>query len=125
MKKFMMKKMMPMMSGTIESMEFTEKEEMMGSMMPHMMANMSTEEKMKMMQKMMPMMMADMDISQMDTMMETMMPLMMEQMKAKGISAVDMMQKMCPRCISLASSNASEEEKEILKTDVQKVFTKI
>ena len=60
MKKFMMQKMMPMMSGTIGKMEFSEKEKMMDKMMPHMMSNLSMEEKMKMMQKMMPLMMEDM-----------------------------------------------------------------
>ena len=43
MMKFMMQKMMPMMSGTMEKMDFTEKEKMMDTMMPHMMANMSFE----------------------------------------------------------------------------------
>jgi hypothetical protein len=49
MMKFMMQKMMPMMSGTIEKMDFVEKEKMMDTMMPHMMANMSFEKKMQMM----------------------------------------------------------------------------
>jgi hypothetical protein len=46
MMKFMMDRMMPMMSGTIEKMGFGEKEKMMDQMMPHMMANMTFEEKM-------------------------------------------------------------------------------
>jgi hypothetical protein len=125
MKKFMMQKMMPMMSGTIEKMEFSEKEEMMGTMMPRMMSNLSMEEKMKMMQKMMPMMMKDMDISQMENMMDTMMPTMMNQMQEKGINLFDMMRMMCPKCVSVATSQASDEDKKKLKSDMTEVFAKI
>ena len=42
--KSMMKAMMPMMSGTMERMSFSEKDGMMDEMMPHMMANLTFEE---------------------------------------------------------------------------------
>lgn len=125
MKKFMMRRMMPMMSGTIEKMEFSEKEKMMDTMMPHMMTNLSMEDKMAMMQKMMPLMMKDMDVSQMEKMMDTMMPTMMNQMQEKGINIFDMMRMMCPKCVSVATSQASEEDKEKLKSDMTEVFSTI
>ena len=120
--KFMMQKMMPMMSGTIEKMDFVEKENMMGTMMPYMMANMSFEEKMQMMSKMMPLMMEDIDMDQMDTMMDTMMPAMMNMMQQKGIEMFQMMKMMCPKCLSVATSNASEDDKNILKSQMSEVF---
>ena len=123
--KFMMQKMMPMMSGSIEKMDFTEKENMMDTMMPHMMANMSFEEKMQMMSKMMPMMMEDIDMDQMDKMMDTMMPAMMDSMQQKGIEMFQMMKMMCPKCLSVATSNASENEKKILKSQMSEVFDNI
>jgi hypothetical protein len=123
--KFMMKKMMPMMSGTIEKMEYEEKEEMMDQMMPHMLANMTFEEKMKMMSKMMPFMMEDIDPSQMSKMMDTMMPMMMGVMEKKGIKMMDMMQMMCPKCISVATSNASGNEKKKLKEQMTRSFSSI
>jgi hypothetical protein len=145
MKKFMMHKMMPMMSGTIRKMEFSEKEKMMDKMMPHMMSNLTFEEKMKMMQKMMPLMMEDLtmenkmtmmqimmplmmkdiEMSQMDNMMDTMMPTMMNQMLEKGINMFDMMRMMCPKCVSLATSQASDEDKQKLKSDMTEIFSKI
>jgi hypothetical protein len=78
--KFMMQKMMPMMSGTIRNMEFVEKEKMMDTMMPHMMANMSFEEKMQM---------------------------------------------MCPKCLSVATSEVSESDKDALKAQMSEVFANI
>ena len=125
MMKFMMQKMMPMMSGTIEKMEFGEKEKMMDTMMPHMMANMSFEEKMKMMQKMMPLMMQDVDMNQMGKMMDTMIPMMMDMMQHKGIDMFQMMKMMCPKCVSVATSKASEDEKSELKSQMLKVFSNI
>ena len=125
MKKFMMQKMMPMMSGTIERMEYDEKEKMMETMMPHMIANMQMEEKMRMMQKMMPMMMKDMDMSQMEKMMDTMMPMMMNQMQEKGIHMFDMMRLMCPKCVNIASSQAADKDKEQLKKDMFEIFSKV
>ena len=123
--KFMMQKMMPMMSGTIEKMDFVEKEKMMDTMMPHMMANMSFEEKMQMMSKMMPLMMEDIDMNQMDKMMDTMMPTMMNMMQQKGIDMFQMMKMMCPKCVSVAISNASEDDKSELKSQMSKVFSNI
>ncbi len=123
--KFMMQKMMPMMSGTIEKMDFAEKEKMMDTMMPHMMANMSFEEKMQMMQKMMPSMMQDVDMNQMDNMMDTMMPTMMKMMQQQGIDMFQMMKMMCPKCVSVATSNASEHDKNELKTQMSKAFSNI
>ena len=123
--KFMMQKMMPMMSGTIEKMDFVEKEKMMDTMMPHMMANMSFEEKMQMMRKMMPLMMQDVDMNQMDKMMDTMMPTMMNMMQQKGIDMFQMMEMMCPKCVSVATSNASEDDKNKLKLQMSKVFSNI
>jgi hypothetical protein len=125
MKKAMMKKMMPLMSGTIEKMEFSEKEHMMGTMMPHMMANMSTEEKLQMMQKMMPIMMKDMDMTEMQKMMDTMMPLMMDQMQKKGINMIDMMGIMCPKCVAIATSQASNDEKQKLKAELTELVSNI
>ena len=125
MMKFMMQKMMPMMSGTIEKMDFAEKNKMMDTMMPHMMANMSFEEKMQMMRKMMPLMMQDVDMNQMDEMMDTMMPTMMNMMQQKGIDMFQMMEKMCPKCLSVATSNASEDDKTKLKLQMTKVFSNI
>jgi hypothetical protein len=49
----------------------------------------------------------------------------MDQMQEKGINIFEMMQKMCPKCVSVATSQASNEEKEKLKTDMQEVFSKI
>ncbi len=123
--KFMMQKMMPMMNGTIEKMDYIEKEKMMDTMMPHMMANMSFEEKMQMMSKMMPLMMEEIDMDQMDTMMDTMMPTMMNTMQQKGIEMIQMMKMMCPKCLSVATSNASEEDKKILQSQISEVFDNI
>ena len=120
--KFMMQKMMPMMSGTTEKMDFTEKEKMMDTMMPHMMATMSFEEKMQMMSKMMPLMMEDIDMNQMDKMTDTMMPTMMNMMQQKGIDMFQMMKTMCPKCVSVATSNASEDDKNKLKSQMSEVF---
>ena len=122
MMKFMMQKMMPVMSSTIEKMEFGEKEKMMDTMMPHMMANMSFEEKMQMMRKMMPLMMQDVDMNQMDKMMDTMMPTMMNMMQQKGIDMFQMMKMMCPKCVSVATSNASEDDKDKLKSQMSDIF---
>ena len=123
--KFMMQKMMPMMSGTIEKMDFGEKEKMMDTMMPHMMANMSFDEKMQMMSKMMPVMMEDIDMDQMDTMMDTMMPTMMNTMQQKGIEMFQMMKMMCPKCLSVATSEASEDDKMVFKSQMSEVFANI
>ena len=123
--KFMMQKMMPMMSGTIEKMEFVEKEKMMDTMMPHMMANMSFDEKMQMMSKMMPVMMEDIDMDQMDTMMDTMMPTMMNTMQQKGIEMFQMMKMMCPKCLTVATSNVSEDDKNALKSQMSEIFANI
>jgi hypothetical protein len=123
--KFMMQKMMPMMSGTIEKMDFVEKEKMMDTMMPHMMGNMSFEEKMHMMSKMMPLMMEDIEMNQMDKMMDTMMPTMMNTMQQKGIEMFEMMKKMCPKCLSVATSKVSEEDKNIFKSQMSEVFANI
>ena len=125
MRKFMMQKMMPMMSRTIEKFEFTEKEKMMDQMMPHMMANMSFEEKMKLMSRMMPRMMEDIDANQMDKMMDTMMPMMMNAMEQKGIDKFEMMKKMCPKCVSFVTSNTSQEDKNRLKLQMSEVFTRL
>ena len=120
--KFMMQKMMPMMSGTIEKMDFAEKEKMMNQMMPHMMVNLTFEEKMQMMRKMMPLMMQDIDMNQMDNMMDTMMPTMMNMMQQKGIDMFQMMKMMCPKCLSVATSHASEDDKNKLKAQMSKIF---
>jgi hypothetical protein len=74
---------------------------------------------------MMPMMMKDMDISQMENMMDTMMPTMMNQMQEKGINMFDMMRMMCPKCVSVATSHATDKEKEKLKSDMNEIFSKI
>jgi hypothetical protein len=121
----MMQKMMPMMSGTIEKFEYTEKEKMMDQMMPHMLSNMSIEEKMKMMSKMMPLMMRDIDMNDMDKMMDTMMPSMMEMMQQKGIDMFQMMKIMCPKCVSVATSKISEDDKSKLKSQMAEVFANI
>jgi hypothetical protein len=123
MMKFMMQRMMPMMSGTIEKMDFAEKEDMMDTMMPHMMANMSFEEKMQMMRKMMPLMMQDIDMDQMDDMMDTMMPMMMDMMQQKGMDMIQMMKMMCPKCLSVATADASEEDKNELKSQMLRAFS--
>ena len=125
MMKFMMGMMMPMMSGTIERMEFAEKEKMMDQMMPHMMINITFEEKMKLMRKMMPLMMQDIDMNQMDGMMDTMMPTMMNMMEQKGIDMFQMMGMMCPKCLSVATSNASKEDKNKLKSQISDVLAEI
>jgi hypothetical protein len=125
MMKFMMQRMMPMMGGTIEKMDFGEKETMMQQMMPHMMANMSFEEKMQMMGRMMPSMMQDVDMSQMDKMMDTMMPTMMNMMQEKGIDMFQMMKMMCPKCFSVATSRASEDDRGELKSQMSEVLASI
>lgn len=125
MMKMMMQKMMPMMSGTIEKMDFTEKEKMMDSMMPHMLANMSFEEKMQMMSKMMPLMMEDIKMDQMDKMMDSMMPMMMNMMEQKGIDMFQMMETMCPKCLSVATAKASEEDKDKLKSKMSETFAEL
>ncbi len=125
MMKFMMGIMMPMMSGTIEKMEYAEKEKMMDQMMPHMMVNMTFEEKMKLMRKMMPLMMEDIEMNQMDGMMDTMMPTMMNMMEQRGIDMLEMMKIMCPKCLSVATSNASMEDKKQLKSQITEVFADI
>jgi hypothetical protein len=118
----MMNRMMPMMSGAIEKMEFTEKEKMMVQMMPKMMGSMSLEEKMQMMRKMMPMMMADIDVKEMEKMMDTMMPTMMKVMEEKGIKPSEMMKLMCPKCVNIATQNISDTEKKKLKTEMSKLY---
>jgi hypothetical protein len=85
MMKFMMQKMMPMMSGTIEKMDFVEKEKMM----------------------------------------DTMMPTMMNMMQHKGIDIFQMMKMMCPKCVTVATSKASEDDKNILKAQMSEVFANI
>jgi hypothetical protein len=122
MMKFLMRKMMPAMSGTIEKMDFPEKETMMDQMMPHMLANLTFEERMALMQKMMPSMMQDIEPSQMEAMMDTMMPLMMNMMEQKGIDVFRMMEMMCPKCVSVATSGASEDERSRLKAQMLRVF---
>ena len=57
--KKMMQAMMPMMSGTMKNMSFSEKNEMMDKMMPHMMTNLTFEEMTQLMGKMMPLMLED------------------------------------------------------------------
>jgi hypothetical protein len=141
----MMQKMMPKMSGTMKKMSFVEKDEMMDKMMPHMMANLTFEEKLKlmekmmplmmddftfeqkmqMMMKMMPMMMKDIDMGKMDGMMDIMMPTMMNMMQEKGIDMFQMMKMMCPKCVSVATSNASEGDKKELKSKMLEVFSTI
>ena len=125
MKKFMMQKMMPLMSGTIEKFDYAEKEKMMDQMMPHMLSNMTIEEKMKMMSKMMPLMMQEIDMNDMNKMMDTMMPAMMEMMQQKGIDMFQMMKMMCPKCVSVATSNASEKDKSRLESQMVEVFANI
>jgi hypothetical protein len=70
----------------------------------------------------MPLMMQDIDVQQMDRMMDTMMPTMMNTMEQKGISMMEMMKKMCPKCVSVATSAASEEEKGKLKAEMTELF---
>ncbi len=125
MMKRMMQRMMPMMSGTIEKMDFDEKEKMMNSMMPHMLANMSFEEKMQMMSSMMPLMMEDIKMDQMDKMMDAMMPMMLKMMEQKGIDMFQMMEMMCPKCLSVATAKASEEAKNELKSKMFDVFAEL
>ena len=83
--KFMMQKMMPMMSGTIGKMDFVEKEKMM----------------------------------------DTMMPTMMNMMHKKGIEMLQMMKMMCPKCLSVATSKASEDDKVVFKSQMSEVFANI
>jgi hypothetical protein len=97
----------------------------MNKMMPHMMSNLTMDEKKNMMQTMMPMMMKDMDKSQMENMMDTMMPTMMNQMLEKGINMLEMMRIMCPKCVTVATSQASDEDKKTLKSEMTEVFSKI
>jgi len=143
MKRFMMKFMMPMMGGTISKMPYEDKANMMDHMMPHMMTNLSTAEKLDMMQKMMPEMLAGMTAEEkqqmmqtmmplmiqeieapdMESMMHTMMPIMMNQMKIKGIPPVEMMRNMCPRCISLVKDSVSVKERNLLKAELESVFS--
>jgi hypothetical protein len=125
MMKFMMQKMMPMMSGTIGRFDYAEKEKMMDKMMPHMLSNMTIEEKMKMMSKMMPLMMQNIDMNDMEKMMDTMMPSMIEMMQQKGIDVFQMMNMMCPKCVLVATSNFSEEDKSRLKSQMADVFANI
>ncbi len=123
--KTMMRKMMPMMSATMEKLNFDEKEQMMDQMMPHMMANLTFEGKMKLMRKMMPLMMQDITMNQMDQMMDTMIPMMMSMMKEKGIDMFRMMEMMCPKCLSVATSNATQDEKHKLKSQMTRVFSEL
>jgi hypothetical protein len=61
----------------------------------------------------------------MDKMMQKMMPPMMNQMQEKGINMFEMMRMMCPKCVSVATSQASDEDKDKLKSDMTEVFSKI
>ena len=65
------------------------------------------------------------DSAQMDKMMDTMMPMMMNMMQEKGIAPLEMMKKMCPKCISVASAWISEEEKTQLKSHMSEVFASL
>jgi hypothetical protein len=71
------------------------------------------------------MMMQDMDLGRMDEMMNTMMPMMMDMMEQKGIDMFEMMKKMCPKCLSVATSRASGEEKARLKSQMTDFVDKI
>jgi hypothetical protein len=77
------------------------------------------------MEKMMPMMMKDIDMDQMDSMMDTMIPTMMNMMREKGIDIFQMMEKMCPKCVSVATSRTTTEDKENLKKQMAEVFEKL
>jgi hypothetical protein len=74
---------------------------------------------------MMPMMMQDMDLGRMDEMMNTMMHRTMDMMEQKGIDMFEMMKKMCPKCLSGATSRASGEEKARLKSQMTDFVDKI
>ncbi len=121
MKRFMMKRMMPMMGNlTME-----EKMQIMKKMMPEMMKDMSMKDRMEMMRTMMPEMMKNVKKEEMGEMMDAMMPVMMERMEEKGIRMTEMMQMMCPKCISVATAKATGEEKEELKSKMQGYFSRI
>jgi hypothetical protein len=94
-------------------------------MMPLMMDDFTFEQKMQMMMKMMPMMMKDIDMSQMDSRMDSMMPTMMNIMQEKSIDIFQMMKTMCPKCVSVATSQATSEDKLKLKEQMSEVFAKL
>jgi hypothetical protein len=54
-----------------------------------------------------------------------MMPAMMNIMQQKNIDIFQMMKMMCPKCVSVATSNASEADKNNLKSEILKVFSNI
>jgi hypothetical protein len=88
--------------------------------------NQRRQEMMKfMMKRMMPMMIKDIDVGRMDGMMDTMMPTMMNMMQEKGIDMFRMMKMMCPKCVSVATSQATGEDKVKLKEQMSEVFAKL
>jgi hypothetical protein len=46
-------------------------------------------------------------------------------MQEKGINMFEMMRMMCPKCVSVATSQASNEDKEKLKSDMTEIFSRI
>ena len=58
-------------------------------------------------------------------MMQKMMPTMMNMMQDKGIDMFAMMGMMCPKCVSVASAEASSEEKAKLKEQMSSVFAEL
>jgi hypothetical protein len=54
-----------------------------------------------------------------------MMPMMMNVMEQKGIDMFQMMEMMCPKCISVATAKASDEAKDKLKQKMTNVFAEL
>jgi hypothetical protein len=114
-----------MMPHMMANLKFEDKLQIMGNMMPKMMNDFTFEQRIQMMKKMMPMMMKDIDSNQMKEMMNHMMPMMMNIMEEKEIEVLHMMELMCPKCISIASTKISAVDKQKLKKQMSEIFEKI
>lgn len=125
MKIFILRKLTPLMKGTLKNATLEEKTETIAQLLPAVMTNLTFDQKMHLMREIMSLMMKNNSMNQMDEMMDTMMPMMMALMEEKGIDMFRMMEMMCPKCLSAVTSKATEEEKRKLKAQMTRVFSEL
>lgn len=119
------KMLLPVISPPIEKMNSSQKIELMEAMLPYLMSNMTFEDKSKMMTRMMPTVMKGADVETVDRIMDSLMPILVDIMKDAGFNLFELMERMCPKCVSAATSQASTKEKKKLRAQMTKVFEKI
>lgn len=121
----MMYRALPMMRSTIKKMNFHEKIDMMDQMLPLVLTNLNFDQKMEILRRMMPVMVDGIELNQMDQMIGIMLPMLMEAMQEKGLELFEMLEIMCPTCLSAATADASPEEKNRVKEHMGAVFSEI